>query len=343
MISADELTMYIGTELIGEINDEGYFESTIEEIASRSGESEESVLNVLKLIQTFDPNGVGARTLQECFLIQLEPHHDMADLAEAVIVKHLDNLNPKNLKKLAVELKCSMEEMIETFNLIKTLDPKPGLNFTMRKIDYISPDVTVIKHNDQYIVYLNHDDLPFLKVSESYNDILALNGVQKQEKDFILEKKRDATWFIRCIEQRKSTILKTAQCIVNIQADFFANGISYLKPMVLKDVANEIGMHESTISRVTTNKYMQTPMGVFEFKYFFHSRIDSHLGNDISSLVVKELLKKLIAEESKAKPLSDIEIVSELAKKDVKIARRTVAKYRSELKIPPTSKRKEYF
>ncbi len=344
MSAKDEEIEKIGTLIIGELNDDGFFDTPVEEFSEELNIPQEKVLEALKLVQSFEPAGIAARNLKECFINQLEPNLDMADLAEVMIERYFQMLAPKHFKKIASEQKCSLEEVIEAFNLIRTLDPRPALTYSMKEVEYVIPDVIVLKVKERgYRVLLNNDDLPNLKVSEDYDDILTGKRMQKEEKEFILDKKRDAGWFIKCIEQRKQTILKVAQCIVNMQIDFFEKGIAFLKPMVLKDVANEIGMHESTISRVTTHKYMQTPMGLFEFKYFFHSRIDSHLGNEVSSLVVKELIKKLVAAEPKDKPLTDMDLVERLSRRDIKIARRTIAKYRTELKIGSTSQRKQLY
>ncbi len=340
----DDETEKIGALIIGELNDEGFFDTPLEEFAEEFHIPEEKALKALKLVQSFEPAGIAARDLKECFVNQLEPNLDMADLAETMITAYFEMLSPKHFKKIASEQKCSIEEVIEAFNLIRTLDPRPAITAAMKDVEYVIPDVIVLKvENKGYRVLLNNDDLPNLKVSGDYDDILTGKRMKKEEKEYINDKKRDAGWFIKCIEQRKQTILKVAQCIVNMQIDFFDKGIAFLKPMVLKDVANEIGMHESTISRVTTNKYMQTPMGLFEFKYFFHSKVDSHLGNDVSSLVVKELIKKLITEEPKEKPLTDMDLVERLSRRDIKVARRTIAKYRTELKIGSTSQRRQLY
>ncbi|MBF0274465.1 MAG: hypothetical protein HQK84_04445, partial [Nitrospinae bacterium] len=217
MMSKDEITKDIGTEIIGEINDEGYLETPLEEITERINQPPGKVLNVLKLIQTFDPSGIGARNLQECFLLQLEPYHDMAELASVLISNYLEELSPKNLKKLASTLECDMDEIVEAFNLIKSLDPKPGLSYSAENIDYITPEVTVVRNQDDFVVYLNNDDLPFLGVSDNYNGVLESKSATKLEKEFLQEKRKEASWFIKCIEQRKNTVLMVAQSIVDYQ------------------------------------------------------------------------------------------------------------------------------
>lgn len=333
----------IATEIIYNLDDDGRFISSIEEISERTKVSAEFVENVLKKVQEFDPIGVAARDLKECLLIQAR-FLNLGYLVEYIITNHLANLEKKNYKAIAKDLNITIEDVIEAIRQIHELEPKPGRPFfSSGDIQYITPDIYVEKIGDEYVITLNDDGLPKLKISPFYQQII-LNQNNEKEKEYIKNKLQSASWLIKSIEQRQRTIYKVTQSIVKFQREFLDKGIEYLKPLVLKDVAEDIGMHESTISRVTTNKYVHTPQGIFELKFFFNSKIESsHGGDTFSSESVKNIIKHLINNENGRKPLSDQDIVELLKKKNINIARRTVTKYREMLGILPSSKRKKLF
>jgi RNA polymerase sigma-54 factor len=339
-----ELEKQIGAYLIGNIDDDGYLQCPIEEVAAAYTVTPERVEEVLSLIQSFDPAGVGARDLCECLLIQLR-HLGMADsLAGAILGHGLSQLDERNFRKLAKDLDVSLEDVVAAVKLIRELDPKPGSRYTAQQVEYIVPDVVVAKIGDDYQVLLNDDGMPRLRINSVYQNILRRSdSIQSDTKEYMEEKFRSALWLMKSIEQRRQTLLKVAKSLCKFQRDFLDKGLPYLKPLVLKDVAEDIGMHESTVSRVTTNKYIHTPQGVFELKFFFHSGLDSIDGDAMSSVSVKEIIRKAVAAEDTRNPLTDQQLVILLEQKGVKIARRTIAKYRQELRIAPASQRKRFF
>jgi RNA polymerase sigma-54 factor len=340
-----EEEMIIGENIIGNLDGNGYLTCTVEEIASQLGVTPEHVEKVLEKVQSFDPPGVGARDLKECLLIQAKALEVHNTVVEEIIKEHLKDLETKNYALIAKKLKIPIEEVMHAVAIISNMDPKPGRAYTDERVQSIVPDVYVIKVGDEYRVFLNDDGLPRLRISNFYREIMAgLEGSKEGEegKRYIKDKIKSAMWLIKSIQQRQKTILKVAESIVRFQKEFFDHGIEYLKPLVLRDVAADVGMHESTISRVVTNKYMQTPAGLFEMKFFFSSGLPTAQGEAIASTSVKEEIKKLIAEEDPQKPLSDSEIVKLLKKKGIHIARRTVAKYREMMNILPSSRRKRY-
>jgi RNA polymerase sigma-54 factor len=292
------------------------------------------------MIQRFDPVGVASRDLRECLLVQARTF-GLDQLVLDVLDKHLGNLEKKNYAAIAKDLKCAVEEVYDVAQVIAELEPRPGRNFITEEPQYITPDVYVHKVGEKYFVQANDDGMPKLKISGFYRAAMA--GDPKA-KEYIQGKLRSAQWLIRSIDQRRKTIVKVTECIVDKQMEFFELGIEYLKPMILRDVAETVGMHESTISRVTSNKYVHTPRGIFELKYFFNSAIRRDDGqDDIASESVKQAIKKIITEEDHKNPHSDQKIVEILASDGIMIARRTVAKYREMLGILSSSKRKKYF
>ncbi|GMV39973.1 MAG: RNA polymerase sigma-54 factor [Myxococcales bacterium] len=342
----DEEDMAIAHEIIGNINDDGYFTgSTTEEIAEDAGVPAEQVEWVLERIQEFDPIGVGARDLRECLLIQAEHYHPDNTVIHAVIERHLGTLERRDYNAVIRDLKIDMEELGVAMRVIASLEPKPGRGFsTDEDTHYITPDVYVYKVGDEYVTVLNEDGLPKLKISPMYKAALHAGTGGAATKDFIQEKFRSAVWLIRSIHQRQDTIRKVTESIVRFQTEFLDRGVEHLKPLILRDVADDIGMHESTVSRVTTNKYVHTPQGIFELKYFFNSRINTvDGGEDRASEAVKQMIKKLVSEENPKQPYSDARIVELLAEQNVEIARRTVAKYREMLGIDSSSRRRKYF
>ncbi len=334
----------IGDVIIGNVNEDGYLQCSIEEIAEKENFDVHEVEAVLYRVQEFDPIGVASRDLKECLLVQVYDLKENDDCLEAMIENHLPDLEKKNYGAICKTLNISMEEVIERIKIIEELEPKPGRAFGGTPAHYIIPDIYVVKRRDDYVVMLNEDGLPKLKISSFYKNLLDKEANSQQPtKDYVQGKLRSAVWLIRSIHQRQRTIYKVTESIVKQQYDFFEKGISHLKPMVLRDVADDIGMHESTISRVTTNKYVHTPRGIFELKFFFNSGISRVHGADVASETVKEKVKTIIATEPPATPFSDQKIVEILLKENINIARRTVAKYREMLGILPSSRRKKVF
>jgi RNA polymerase sigma-54 factor len=313
---------------------------TIEDLARECDLDPEDAEEVLKIIQTLDPIGVASRDLRECLLVQAEHFgYGEDDLVWQVIDKHLHHVEKRNFGAIARELHCELTDVYEASRVIQHFEPRPGRNFATEDAQYITPDVYVHKVGDDYVVSTNDDGLPKLKINEMQARSLMKDPKAKQ---FVQDKLTSARWFLRSIDQRQKTIVKVTQSIVEKQRDFFEKGIEYLKPMILRDVAEAVGMHESTISRVTTNKYVHTPRGIFELKYFFNSSISVEGGTEIASEAVKQAIKKIISEEDVRNPLSDEQIVKRLEGQKVLIARRTVAKYREELGILPSNLRRDY-
>ena len=332
--------------VIGNLDDHGYLrvegvadEEVVPRLAGECGLDPEDAEEVLKIIQKMDPIGVASRNLRECLLVQAE-HFKLDELAVQVLSDHLPNLEKRNYQAIAKALKVTVEEVYDVAQVIAELEPRPGRNFVREEARYITPDVEVIKVADEYFVRANDDGMPRLKISNFYR--AAMQGDPKA-KEYIQGKLRSAQWLIRSIDQRRKTIVRVTECIVEKQREFFDKGIDYLKPMILRDVAETVGMHESTISRVTSNKYVNTPQGLFELKYFFNSAIRRENDDDIASQSVKQAIKKIISDEDPREPHSDQKIVEILAGQDIVIARRTVAKYREMLGILSSSKRKKYF
>lgn len=330
--------------LIGAIDDDGYIKIPLEQIAAEENVELSLLEDTLTLIHEFDPAGVGARDLKECLLIQAkhleEDTHDLVSL----ISNHLKDLEKKNYEAIAKALGREVGDVVEMCKIIYAMDPKPGRAFVSSDTHYVTPDVYVYKVGDDYVVSLNEDGLPRLKISNFYKNMLK-GGKTTGDKtqDYIQEKLRSAVWLIKSIHQRQRTIYKVAESIVKHQREFFEKGSEHLKPMVLRDIANDIGMHESTVSRVTTAKYVHTPQGIYELKYFFNSGISSSDGDSLASESVKIKIKDLVSKENPKNPLSDQKIVDLLKVEGIQIARRTVAKYRDVLKILPSSQRKKYF
>jgi RNA polymerase sigma-54 factor len=332
--------------IIGNLTPDGYLDQPLEEIAEEAGVELEFVEDVLDLVQELDPPGIAARNLQECLLLQAKHVGADDDVLIGMIKRHLGNLEKKNYAAIAKDLNQPLEEIYEAAKVIMEFDPKPGRAYSDEEPTYISPDVYIHKVGDKYFVVANDDGLPKLKISDFYRTALShgANGTGgSKAKEYIQERLRSAQWLIRSIQQRQRTIVRVTESILRFQREFFDKGPAYLKPLILRDVAEDIGMHESTVSRVTTNKYVHTPQGIFELKYFFNSGIARTDGDDLASEAVKLKIKQIISGEDPRHPHSDQKIVELLADQNIEIARRTVAKYREQLKILSSSKRRQVF
>jgi RNA polymerase sigma-54 factor len=332
----------IALEIIGNVGDTGYLEAALDEVAEPLEVPVKEVERLLKEVQKFDPPGVAARDIRECLLIQARQLDPENPVAVRVLDEAFDLFQRGKLDQVARKMKVSPEAVKDAAQVISRLEPRPGRIFAMSDTVFAIPDIYVIKDGEEYAVVLNDDGLPRLRVSPAYQGELHGGVPSSSAKDYIHEKTRAAAWLIKSIHQRQRTIYKVTESIVKFQRDFLDKGIDYLKPLILKDVADDIGMHESTISRVTTNKYVHTPRGIFELKYFFNSGI-RHGNEEIASESVKNQILRIVKSESTEKPASDQQIVEELARTQIHIARRTVAKYRELLGIPPSSQRRKKF
>ena len=339
--SEEGLAREVGLAIIGNLNDDGYLVASVNEISEMGGWPPDQIKEVLSLIQTFDPIGVAARDIQECLAMQLRHLGFGGTKTEKIVTDHLSLLENQQLPELARVIGFSSDELKRHIDVIKNLDPKPGSRYCASPSNYITPDVEVIKVEDEYEAVLNEDGLPRIRISPVYRRLLDKDGDANEEtRSYVKEKFRSALWLLKSVDQRQKTIQKVSSSIVRFQRDFLEHGVEHLRPLVLKDVANDIGMHESTVSRVVTNKYIHTPQGVLELKYFFHSGIHSARGTSVSSVAIKQRIKKIIENENSSKPFSDSRIVEILNHGGLMLARRTVAKYREELKIPTSTQRK---
>ncbi len=332
----------IASLIIGNLDDDGYLQADIAEIAAQERVAVEVAERVLKKVQAFDPIGVAARNLQECLLLQAYHLGLKGSLAEQILLRHLPNLENKNYNAIAKDLGVTLQEVIDAVRIIASFEPKPGRPYASDEPQYITPDIYVHKVGDDYIVVLNEDGMPKLRISSFYRNALHAQGADVA-KEYIQEKLRSAVWLIRSIHQRQRTIYKVTKSIIKFQREFFDKGVAYLKPLVLRDVAEDIQMHESTISRVTSNKYVHTPQGVFELKFFFNSSINRTDGDSIASQSVKDKIRQIVASENPRKPYSDQKIVEILKQADIDIARRTVTKYREMMGILSSTQRKRLF
>ena len=343
----DDKVKEIGGAIIGNLDDDGYLVASVEEIAAMGEWPVAEVERALQHIQTFDPIGVAARDLQECLWLQIRHLGLEGTPSEKIVTEHLRLLQNHQVPEIARKLAMPIEELKQHIEIIRNLDPKPGSRYNPSQSQYVIPDVYVVKVEDQYVAMLNEEGLPQLRISPVYRRLLDKSGQGGEEagetRAYVKDKFRSALWLIKSVDQRQKTIHKVATSIINFQREFLDQGIEYLRPLVLRDVANDIGMHESTVSRVVNNKYMHTPQGVFEMKYFFHSGISSSYGESVSSVTIKQRIRKIIENEDPRKPLSDSKIVSILQKEGLMLARRTIAKYREELKIPTSNQRKVLF
>ena len=356
MSATDPLTRELGELIIGNLDPDGFLVASVEEIAAMGVEApqgngtsfdEEQVRRALELVQSFDPAGIACYTLQESLVLQLDARGDEPDsLGYQIVRDHWDLFLRRQFQTLARKFSVPLRDLKPVVDAIRDLDTHPGRRFSRDRAFYVEPDVVIVKVGDEYVIQLNDDGLPKLRISRHYRDLLLQwrgDKSQAEAQQYVREKMRSAVWLIKCLDQRQRTIYKVADSIIRQQREFLDRGIDFLRPMVLRDVAEEIGMHESTVSRVVSNKYIHTPRGLFPMKFFFHSGIDREYGEDISSLTVKRKIEKMIEREEPKRPLSDSELMRVLNREGIHIARRTVAKYRDELGIPSSTDRKQIF
>jgi RNA polymerase sigma-54 factor len=340
----EELDKEIAANIIGNINEDGYLVASLEEIAESMNTSVENVDLVREKIKRFDPVGVGSLSVQEALLTQLDYFEIKDEITRELVSKYLALLEKSDFAQVSKELGISLEEVKPHIEVIKALDPKPGRKYSQEKTSYVVPDIIVTKEGDELKINLNDEGLPRLRVNSFYKKILSQAVKENPEAyRYLKEKMKKAFWFLRSLDQRDQTINKVAKYIVDKQKDFLEKGMEYIKPLTLIELAQEIGVHESTVGRVVANKYIMTPRGVFSLKYFFHKSLSGDFGEEISSLRVKDRIRKLVESEDRKNPLSDIEIGDILARENFRIARRTVAKYRKQLKIPPSHIRKRRY
>ncbi|MDA3862345.1 MAG: RNA polymerase factor sigma-54 [Deltaproteobacteria bacterium] len=340
------LQKQIGTLIIGNLDPYGYLKKIdlldIQQIATKHLKTEvplEEVEKTHELIKVFDPVGVGSRDLAECLIVQARHLGLLDDILLQILQKHIPNLERKNYTKIARDLSITKEKVYESVKLIQTLEPKPGREFLFEKTAYITPDLYICKRGDNYVVELNDDGLPKLRISRYYNSLRK----RKDSKEYVTKKMQKAKWLIQAIQMRQETITRTGYSLIKFQRDFFDKGAQYLRPLTLKDVAEDIDRHESTVSRVTNNKYVHTPQGVFELKYFFSPGIKLLDGGEIAAQSVKEKIREIVNEENPNHPWSDQSISEILRKEGIDVARRTVAKYRDQLNILSSSRRRNPF
>ncbi len=336
MTMPSETEEHVASLIIGSVNEDGYLEASIEDLAAAAHVSPERAGGVLNVLKTFDPPGVCSSTLNYLGI--------STPVLRDIIGHHLKNLESKNYKKIAKDLKISLQETLAAVNIIQHLDPKPARRFKQDNPTYITPDIYVYKFEDDFVVMLNDDDLPRLYISPYYRNAMKKNAgkISKETREYLQEKIRSASWLIKSIQQRQKTIYNVMNSILKFQRGFFENGVQFLKPMILRDVAEDIGMHESTISRVTTGKYAHTPQGLFELKYFFNSSINRFQGESLASASVQETIRQIIKNEDPRKPYSDDKISAILKQSNIDIARRTVTKYREALGLLSSTKRKQF-
>ena len=341
MTDISEQEMKIGQAIIGNLNEEGYLSASLEEIAEMGPWSSERVERTLARVQDLDPPGVAARDLRECMLIQLRQLQLQDQLPYRIVDEYLDLLTAHRYAEIAKNCEARIDAVAAAVEIIQRLNPKPGFFYVSEPPRYIVPDVTVVKDGDDYRIMLNEDGLPKLRVSRLYRQMLRSRAnLPKETADYLQTKLRSALWLIKSYGQRQRTIHKVAESIVKYQRSFLDDGLGALRPLVLRDVADDIEMHESTVSRVVNGKFMNTPQGIFEMRFFFHSALGHSSGCDVSSISVKEKIRKLIADEDSHKPLSDARITTVLKDEGLQIARRTVAKYREEMSIPASKVRR---
>ncbi len=341
MTVSDELTTEIGDAIIQNLDEDGMLRMPLEDVANMGPYPMEEVERALTTVQALDPAGVAARDLTECLRIQLRVLGLENSPADVMVRDHLKQLQSHQYAEISKRMGLTSEEVAHHLEIIRGLDPRPGNRHSPEKSAYILPDVHVVKEGDEYKIVLNDDGLPKLRISPTYRRLLDNRGPGSEEtRAYVKDKLRSALWLLKSVDQRQRTIYKVSESIVRYQRAFLDHGVSHLRPLVLRDVATDIGMHESTVSRVVANKYMHTPRGVYPLRFFFHSGITSTLGEAVSSVTIKQRIRKMIEDEDSSRPLSDSRIAGILGNEGLPLARRTVAKYREELRIPPSNLRK---
>ena len=345
MSDASPAVREIAGYLVGNVDEDGYLRVSRDEIRAAGYADDAAVEDALSRVRSFDPPGVCAFDLPDCLMLQIRAFGIENPLVEKIVLEHWGEFLNRQFPQLSRALGVPMSELQAVVEIIKNLEPKPGRKYSNERTIYVEPDVAVRKIGDEYVIQLNEDGLPKLRISAAYRRMLrGGNGaIGEEAAAYLKDKMRSAVWLIKSLDQRQRTIYKVADSIVRHQRDFLDKGIEHLRPLVLRDVANDIGMHESTVSRVVSNKYIHTPRGLFPMKYFFHSGIDSTSGADVSSLSIKNKIARYIADEDARRPHSDARIMQRLRAEGIQIARRTVAKYREELRIPSSSQRKQSF
>jgi RNA polymerase sigma-54 factor len=341
MTEADELVMEVGEAIIQNLDEDGLLRVSLEDVAAMGPWPIETVEGVLARVQALDPPGVAARSLTECLRIQLRVLGLEGSPADLMVRDHIKQLQSHQYPEISRHMGLTPEEVAHHLEIIRGLSPRPGNRYSPNKSAYILPDVFVVKEGEEYKILLNDDGLPKLRISPTYRRMLDHKEPGSEEtRAYVKDKLRSALWLLKSVDQRQRTIYKVAESIVRHQRAFLDHGITHLRPLVLRDVAGDIGMHESTVSRVVANKYMHTPRGVYEMRFFFHSGITSSMGEAVSSVSIKDRIRKMIDDEDASRPLSDSKIAEVLGAEGLPLARRTVAKYREELRIPPSNLRK---
>jgi RNA polymerase sigma-54 factor len=345
MSDSDPDVREIAQYLIGNLDGDGYLRVSREEIRAAGFEDDARVEAALSLVRSLDPPGVAAFDLPDCLMLQIRALGIENTLIEQIVTKHWQEFLNRQFSQLSRTLNVGLAQIQAVVEIIKNMEPKPGRKYSDERTIYVEPDVGVRKIGDEYVIQLNEDGLPKLRISAAYRRMLrGGNGaIGEEAANYLKDKMRSAIWLIKSLDQRQRTIYKVADSIVRHQREFLEHGIEHLRPLVLRDVANDIGMHESTVSRVVSNKYIHTPRGLFPMKYFFHSGIDSTQGSEVSSLSIKSKIAKIVSDEDSSRPHSDARIMQRLRAEGIQIARRTVAKYREELRIPSSSQRKQSF
>lgn len=328
--------------LVGNLDDRGFLTQTPSDIALQSGIALESVQEALKALKTFEPAGIGAQNLAECLLAQLAAKGRAESLASRIIKHHFQLLTRRRIPEIARKLGAPLDEIQVAIEEIGTLDPAPGRRFAADNNRSVAPDVTVTRDGDDWQIVLNQEYIPRLRISNTYRELIAKGQLNKQERDYLRDRMRSGKFLINSIEQRQQTIERITREIIRVQEEFFDKGVAHLKPLTMTQIAEAVGVHETTVSRAIANKYIQTPHGVFEMKFFFTPGFQAESGNSVSNKSVKEMIADLVALEDKASPLSDQDIVAKLTEKGLTVARRTVAKYREELGIMPSNLRRDY-
>lgn len=343
LVMKDKLDTEIGDYLIENIDSAGYLRISSEDAAKYFNVDEEKVESLVRIIQTFDPPGIGARSIEECLIIQLREKGMLSELLETIVRKYLNEIGENRFNVIAKELSITPKEAQAAGDIIRSLEPKPGRGFADNsEIKYIIPDVVIEKISEKYVVVLNERSTPRLTINPYYRDVLKNGSKDEETREYIKRKLDSAAWLIKSIEQRRTTIYNVVTAIVSFQNEFLERGIEFLKPLTLKEVAEQIGVHESTVSRAINGKYVQTPRGIFPLKFFFTRGLDASYGDNVSSESIKKSIREIVNGEDSGKPLSDQKITDCLNRDGINISRRTVAKYREEMGIPSTSKRKRY-